>query len=324
MTINYNSSSLLDTIQNNGNKYTKSYTKRVREADEDVEDFQEKFEDFRKVVRNLHNYSSTSITDDKLKTYLTKLTDTYNSMVKNKDSITDSSLQKQLDKLDTLIDDNAKSLKKLGLKKTDGKLEFDEDTFDDDADKKTINKLFTGTDSFIDQAYKLMRKIDKSASDAQYVTTEYNLHSTTKYSDADILNANVYLLMQQSGSLLNDYYKYNQNNMLEYNEETNKDNINQILYSLSLGLESADKTDRLTGICSDNKDNLKKLGISYDADNKTITYSEPSSIDEDAFNALFSSDEGSFYTKLSAYCKDGYSQTMQLDKIGVTLIDESV
>jgi hypothetical protein len=153
----------------------KRYRKLVREADEDVEKFQDKFDDFRKTVRKLHNYSSNDTTNEKLKDYLTDFTDTYNSMVKNKDSITDKSLLKQLDNLDSLIDDNAKALKKLGLKKNDdGELEFDDEKFDDDADseQKTINSLFTGTDSFIGQAFLLMRKIDKSASDAQYIITE--------------------------------------------------------------------------------------------------------------------------------------------------------
>lgn len=167
------SNSNSNTSEATSTKY-KRYKKIVRESDEDVESFQTKFEDFRKVVRKLHNYSSNDTTNDKLKDYLTDLADTYNSMVKDKDNITDKSLLKQLDKLDTLFDDNSKALKKLGLKMTDGKLEFDDEKFDDDADseQKTINSLFTGTNSFIGQAFLLMRKIDKSASDAQYVLTE--------------------------------------------------------------------------------------------------------------------------------------------------------
>jgi ribosomal protein S17E len=163
-----------------------SYIKYVREEDENVESFQSKFEDFRKVIRNLHNYSSNDTTNDKLKTYLTKLTDTYNSMAKKKDGITDKSLLKQLDSLDSLFEDNAKALKKLGLKMSDGKLEFDDDKFDDDADseQKTINSLFTGTNSFIDQIYKLMRKIDKSASEAQYVLTPRRYYVPKEQTDS--------------------------------------------------------------------------------------------------------------------------------------------
>jgi ABC-type transporter Mla subunit MlaD len=168
-----NDISSLSQSTNSDNTYSR-YRKLVRVADEDVEDFQKKFDEFRKTVRKLHNYSSSNTTNDKLKKYIEDFADTYNSMVKDKGNITDKSLLKQLDKLDTLIDDNSKDLKKIGLKKTDGKLEFDDEKFDDDADSelKTIKSLFMGTDSFIGQAFLLMRKIDKSASDAQYIITE--------------------------------------------------------------------------------------------------------------------------------------------------------
>jgi hypothetical protein len=92
--MNINASTLLDTIQNNNYKYTRSYTKQVREADDDVEDFQDNLVEFKKIVRRLHNYSSTDTTDDKVKSYLSDLADTYNSLVSNKDKLTDSSLQK--------------------------------------------------------------------------------------------------------------------------------------------------------------------------------------------------------------------------------------
>jgi ribosomal protein S17E len=175
----------VDAVTSSSTVSYKRYRKLVREADEDVEKFQEKFEDFRKIVRKLHNYSSSDTTNEKLKGYLTDFADTYNSMVKNKDSITDKSLLKQLDNLDALIDDNSKALKKLGLKMSDGKLEFDDEKFDDEADseQKTINSLFTGTDSFIGQAFLLMRKIDKSAADAQYVVTERYYNKKVDSSD---------------------------------------------------------------------------------------------------------------------------------------------
>jgi hypothetical protein len=332
MTIN--ASTLIDTIQNNGNKYTRSYTKQVREADEDVEDFQDNLVGFKKIVRKLHNYSSTNTTDDKVKSYLSDLADTYNTLVKNKDSITNSSLQKQLDKLDTLIDDNAKSLKKLGLKKTDGKLEFDEDTFDDDANTKTIKKLFEGTDSFGDQLFKITRDIDSSSSDAQYVTSERHLSSTTKYSDSDYLKANLYLLVQQGASLLNYYCEHSNNGTtIDYNDE--KNTIANTLDSVVLGLNYTTTTDNLIKSYENNKDNLAKLGVSYDdatgkfsldvsCDNTTgnVTYTSSGanySIDADAFDAVFNSSEDSFYSALNSYSKDGFNNTMKTSTIGVTI-----
>jgi hypothetical protein len=251
MAVSYTSTGLLDRIKsNNYTFYTNSYTKNVRESDDNVEDFQEKFEEFRKAVRSLSNYSSNASYDEKLKKQLTNLTDTYNSMVKNKDSLTDSSLQKQLDKLDTLIDDNAKNLKKLGIKKTDGKLEFDEDTFDDDADQKTINKLFTGTDSFINQASRLMRNIDKSADDARYVTTEQHLVHGVKYSKEDIEQANTYLNIQTYSTKLNVLNKYVQDNQIN---NTNKTDVLYLFDLLKNGLNSTDKNGEIEALYNDNK-----------------------------------------------------------------------
>jgi hypothetical protein len=322
MSISYTPAGLLDRIQSNNNMYyTNSYIKKVRESDDDVESFQEKFQDFRKAVRNLHNYSSADTTNDKLKKYLTKLTDTYNSMVKNKDSLTDSSLQKHLDKLDSLIDDNAKSLKKLGLNKTDGKLEFDEDTFDDDADQKTIDKLFTGTDSFIDQAYKLMRKIDKSANDAQYVTNEYHLSQGVKYSNEEIEQAKTYLNIQTYSTKLNVLNKYVQDNQIN---NTNKIDVFYLFDWLKTGLNSTDKNGEIETLYNDNKENLDKLGFSYDEDNKKLIYTRDDDMDmteegfKESYAALFG-DSTDFRSKLDAYCKEGYSQTMQLETIGVDI-----
>jgi hypothetical protein len=324
MTIN--ASTLIDTIQNNGNKYTRSYTKQVREADEDVEDFQDNLVGFKKIVRKLHNYSSTNTTDDKVKSYLSDLADTYNTLVKNKDSITNSSLQKQLDKLDTLIDDNAKSLKKLGLKKTDGKLEFDEDTFDDDADQKTINKLFTGTGSFIDQAVKLMRNIDKSADDARYVTSEKRLVQGVKYSGEEISQANTYLNIINYTSVLNRVNKNVQND--EFNNKVNKYDMFGLFNDLIDSLNSTDKDGKVEALYDENEDKLNSLGFSYDEDNKKLIYTQDDDMDmtteefKQSYEALFG-DSATFTSKLNDYGKEGYNETMKLSEIKVT-IDEYV
>jgi hypothetical protein len=314
MNVNYTCSSFIDKVKNNNYSYTNSYTKLVRESDTDVEKFQEKFEELRKNIRSLHNYSSNNTTDEKLKNYLTKLTDTYNSMVNDKDSLTDSSLQKQLDKLDSLIDDNAKALKKVGLKKTDGKLEFDEDTFDDDADKKTINKLFTGTDSFIDKAHKLMRNIEKSADNAQYVTTERHLSHTTKYEDEDIDKARTYISLQSNTKSITDQLK-------NASESTDTD-IAELLDELGSALDSADKDEGLIEIYKKNEDNMKKVGFSFSDDYKTLAFDKSVDMTSDDFEQSYETlfgDTSSFQSQLDAYCKEGYSQAMKLETIGVDI-----
>jgi hypothetical protein len=221
-------------------------------------------------------------------------------------------------------------------KNDDGELEFDEDTFDDDADTKTIKKLFEGTDSFGDQLFKITRDIDSSASDAQYITSERHLSSTTKYSNLDYLNANSYLLIQNGASLLNYYCEHSNNGTtIDYNNNDEKNSIVDALNSVALGLNYTDKTDALLKSYEDNKDNLAKLGVSYDdstgyfsldisRNNATgeITYASTGadySIDADVFDAVFNSSEDSFYSALNSFSKDGFNSAMKTSTIGVTI-----
>jgi hypothetical protein len=331
MSISYNASDFLNRItSNNNNYYTSSYKKNVREEDDAVEKMQEKLESLKKAVRNLHNYSSSDTTNDKLKNYLTELADTYNSMVDKKDSLTNSTLKKQLDKLDTLIDDNAKNLKKLGLKKTDGKLEFDEDAFDDNADQKTINKLFTGTDSFIDKTFKLMRKIDKSASDAQFVTTEKHFYEGVTYSNEDITQAKAYLELLRYGSLankLNDYVQKDEINT------TNSIDLYGVLEALRDGLNETDDGKKVGEMYNKYEASLSRVGFSYDnslnANKLAYTRNTISDIAypeyKTAFNNLFGVDNSSdgFLSWLDSYCKDGYDKAIKLSDINSKLKSNS-
>jgi hypothetical protein len=325
--MNISASTLMNTIQNNGNKYkTGSYIKQVREADDDVEDFQDNLVEFKKIVRRIHNYNSNDTTQDKVKSYLSDLADTYNTLVSNKDKLTNSSLQKQLDKLDTLIDDNAKSLKKLGLKKSDGKLEFDEDTFDDDADKKTIKKLFEGTDSFGDQLFKITRDIDSSASDAQYVTSEKRFVQGVTYSKKELSQASSYLNIIKYSSVLNNFNEHVQNG--ELSDNINKYDMFYLFNKLSDSLNSTDKDGKVKALYDENKDNLNNLGFSYDENNEELIYTQDDNMDmtteefKQSYEALFG-DSATFVSKLGDYGKEGYNQAMKLSEIKVT-IDEYV
>jgi hypothetical protein len=328
MSINYNASDFLNRITSNNNYYyTSSYKKNVRESDDDVEAFQSEFSDFRKIVRRLNNYNSNDTTEDKLKDYLSDLADTYNSMSKKAENITDSTLKKYLNKLDTLIDDNAKSLKKLGLKKNDdGELEFDEDTFDDDFDQKVADKLFTGTDSFIDQARKLMRNIDYSASDAEFVTNEKRFYDGIKYSNEEINQANAYLNLLNYSTSLNKLNSYVQDNKISnINKEDMYDVFEKMRDNLNLLGENVKTFYEKFGTY------FKDLGFSFE--NNSVTFSRNAEDDNtsnntssaDSVDASYSSLKETFKnafgylfgdsSPLCDYYKDGYNQTIKLDKI---------
>jgi hypothetical protein len=330
MSINYNASDFLNRITNNNNYYyTSSYTKNVREADDEVESFQSKFSEFRKIVRRLNNYNSNDTTEDKLKDYLSDLADTYNSMSKKAENITDSSLKKYLNKLDTLIDDNAKSLKKLGLKKNDdGELEFDEDTFDDDFDQKVADKLFTGTDSFIDQARKLMRNIDYSASDAEFVTTEKRFYDGIKYSNEEITQAKAYLNLLNNSTVLNTLSGSVKDGSIS---NIDKEDMYSVLESVRDNLNLLGENGK--EIYENEKYNADFANLGFSLENNSVTFSRNaesvdtsdgtsySSLKQEFIGSLTqlfgdeSSNDGGFMNWLKKYCQDGYNKTIKLEEI---------
>jgi hypothetical protein len=204
-------------------------------------------------------------------------------MSKKAENITDSSLKKYLNKLDTLIDDNAKSLKKLGLKKNDdGELEFDEDTFDDDFDQKVADKLFTGTGSFIDQARKLMRNIDYSASDAEFVTTEKRFYDGIKYSNEEITQAKAYLDLLKESTVLNKLNSYVQDDKIS---NINKEDMYDVLESVRDKLNLLGENGKTIYEDVNYKADFIQLGFSVE--NNSVTFSrkaESKSTSEDATN----------------------------------------
>ena len=139
--ISYSTSDLLDKITNNGNSYISNYSKRVREADTDVQDLQKQLVTFRKDVKNLRNYSSDSYNKKQVKRQLTAFVKSYNSLKSSSDQADNASIKKEMDKLEEYLSDNEKSLKKLRIKSSNNKLKFDTDIFDDLTDKETKNEI---------------------------------------------------------------------------------------------------------------------------------------------------------------------------------------
>ena len=199
--ISYSTSDLLDKITNNGNSYISNYSKRVREADTDVQDLQKQLVTFRKDVKNLRNYSSDSYNKKQVKRQLTAFVKSYNSLKSSSDQADNASIKKEMDKLEEYLSDNEKSLKKLGIKSSNNKLKFDTDTFDDLTDKETkkvLQTLFEGSDSFISKVYKTGRDMDKSADEEEYQLNLRRFHTITQYTDAEINTATLANQLKQT------------------------------------------------------------------------------------------------------------------------------
>lgn len=171
-------SNVWDKISNNYS-YSKSSRKMVRQLDESVQNIQDEIEGVQKTVRRLKNFSANG-SNDRLEKYLEDFTKKYNKLKKEAKSVENEDLKKEISKLEDLLDENKKDLKKLGVKMSDDELEFDSEVFED-VREKDINKLFEGKDSFIKKLYKTTRTIDELADKSEYKYELKSVSTTIKY-----------------------------------------------------------------------------------------------------------------------------------------------
>ncbi|MDE7418356.1 MAG: hypothetical protein K2N44_18975 [Lachnospiraceae bacterium] len=323
MTVQYEPMKLIDQIRQNNYSYTHSYTKKVTEADANVEKLQDKAEAFKKSVKKLKRYSSGGISRDLLESQIEDLVKSYNDMKNSSAKVTDKDVQKQISKLEKLFSDNEKELKKIGVEKVNGKYSFDSKTFADAADK-AIDALFVGHDSFIGQADKIMRKVDETASDAQYNINEYKLSRTLNYEEADMTLAANMTLAGQTTSVMTIVQSSN------LSDSTIQDSTKKLLAYFAQSVYHADGTnankniDKLNQLCIDHKDKLAKLGLTFDNEQKNMVFNASVNMTDpdfrNTYNELFGKN-AVFGNAVSEYCKNIFNDIVQPDKIGVSIID---
>lgn len=330
MTIQYKPADLIDQIRQNNYSYTHSITKKLTEADANVEKLQDKAESFKKSVKRLKRYSAGGISRDLLESQVEDLVKSYNDMKSSADKVTDKDVQKQIAKLEKLFSDNEKNLKKAGIGKVNGKYTFDSDTFGDAADK-TINALFVGHDSLIGQADKIMRKVDETASDAQYNTSEFKINQTQTYEEADMMLADYMTLAGQATSTIKSCDTLVQSGILD--RDTIRD-LGILLTSFAQSVYRTDSTsgseniDRLNQLCLDHRDQLAKLGLTFDSEQKKMTF-DADSVDmttsdfQNTYNELFGKN-AMFGNAVSEYCKNIFNDIIQPDKLGVSIINAQI
>ena len=330
MAFQYTPSDLISKISNNDFAYTNSYKKRVREADTDVEGLQKEIEDFRKNVRSLRNYSSGVTTKSKLEKQLNKLVKSYNSMKKAAGNVTDDEVKEQMTKLENLFTDNEKNLKKIGIKEaSDGKLSFDKEVFED-AEDKDIDKLFLGKDSFIDMANKIMRKVEKSADEAQYDMVERRISRTTRYDQQDIVVADKFILADSVVSTLEAYNNKVQSGTLDTKDKEENLYLDFSILAATYNIDPDDKSGQKANIQQlyiDNEDNLANIGLSFNADKTKMTFDNTIVMTTDSFKnayqTLFGSDSV-FAKGISEFSKNAFYSIINPEKLGVSIINEQV
>lgn len=226
MNISYSASDFFNTVLSNENTYISSYQKRVREADINVQDLQEEIENFRKNLRHLKNFDSDTVTRSKLEKYLEKFAESYNEFKDSGDKITDKELAKTLSKLEDFMEENKKSLKKLGLKESDGEWIFDNELLEDIKDSD-MNKLFEGKAAIFKQMDRLMRKVEKKAEEEEYQMVLHNFHTVSKYSSEEMEQA-----MASSGLVTTMDYIHAANAAVQSYDSSTGDTSNEVTSGL--------------------------------------------------------------------------------------------
>ncbi len=330
MTVQYKPLDLINQIRQNNFSYSHSTIKKVTEANADIEKLQDKAEAFKKSVKKLKRYSAGGISRDLLESQVEDLVKSYNTMKSSTDDVTDKDVLKQITKLEKLFSDNERNLKKIGIEKENGKYTFDSKTFAEATDK-TINALFEGHDSFIAQADKIMRKVDETASDAQYNTHEYKISQTQKYEESDMLMASYMTLAGQTTSAIQSCDKLIQSGQLTDNDVQNS--VKTLLKYFAQSVYRTDSTpenenrDRLNQLCLDQKDKLADLGLTFDNDQKEMKFNDTLDITttsfQNAYNDLFGQN-AAFGNAVSNYCKEIFNDIILPDKIGVSIIDTQI
>ena len=323
MNIQYKPFDLIDTIRDNNLSYTHSFTKKVTTADANVEKLQDKAESFRKSVKKLKRYSPGGISREMLTDQAEDLVKSYNAMKNSSDLVTDKDVQKQLSKLDKLFSDNERTLRKAGIEKLNGKYTFDRAAFAE-ASEKTINTLFTGHDSLVGKADKILRNVEETTADIQYVTSEYNVSSTLKYEEKDMLTAEYSTIAGQATSTL----KLIPSGALS--DSSMRDSVRDLLQLFSKSAyrtNSAGKNeniDKLNQLCLDQKDRLAKLGLTFDSGQKNMIFDanvDMTTADfQNTYNELFGKN-AAFGNTVIQYSKNVFNDIIKPDQIGVSIID---
>ena len=323
MNIQYKPFDLIDTIRDNNLSYTHSFTKKVTTADANVEKLQDKAESFRKSVKKLKRYSPGGISREMLTDQAEDLVKSYNAMKNSSDQVTDKDVQKQLAKLDKLFSDNERTLRKAGIEKLNGKYTFDRATFAE-ASEKTVNALFSGHDSLVGKADKILRNVEETTDDIQYITSEFNVSSTLKYEEKDMLTAEYSAIAGQVASTLK---------LIPSDALSDSDMQNSVKDLLKIFSQSAYRTnsaskneniDKLNQLCLDQKDRLAKLGLTFDSGQKNMIFDanvDMTTADfQNTYNELFGKN-AAFRNSVIQYSKNVFNDIIKPDQIGVSIID---
>ncbi len=325
MNISYSAIDLYNKIDANGNSYISSYRKNVREADSKVQDLQKDIDGFRKSIRKLSNMSPDTITKNKLERYLGDFAKSYQKLRDSGEKITDKELSKTLSKLDEFMEENEKSLKKLGLKESKGKWTFDSELLEE-TKESDLNKLFEGKDAIFTRMNKVMRQVEKDADAKEYQTVLRQFHTVSSFSQSDMVQA----LIARGITNGMDSLMKSQAEVQGYNGTSDKlsEEIAACLERFcedynTLVTDSTEAVKEQFGFMSEKtkeqEEQLKNLGITMQDEKLNWTKTEiPDEAFKTSYAALFG-ENAAYGSLMKTYAKNIFTTTFKTESLGITI-----
>ena len=318
----YGASTFLGMV-NNGYKYTTHYQKNVREANAEVEELEEKLADLRKSVRKLNSYSANSTPNEKLEKQLKEFVETYNAVKDSSEEITDKKLSKSLKKIESLITENEKELKKLGIREnTKGEIIFDEEKFKE-VEQKDIEKLFNGKESFVRNIFKLTKTIQKQAEDARYNIVNRRFCSQTPFESnsvalaTDALDVTVEITKCESMNTL-----IQSGTITDEQKTAIQDNITTFVNEYNSLIDIAPEDTNIRSIIEKTvsyRNELSAIGITIDESSYDLTYAQKDTLDATAYDALFGDADNSYGNSLEQYAHKIYTSALDTESHGISI-----
>lgn len=323
---------LIEKITNNNFSYTSSYTKRIVETDTDIQKLQDKEETFRRKLKNLKRYSPGGTSKDLMEKRLEDFLKSYNELESSSASVTDKDIKKQISKLKNLFSEHAKDLEKIGITKEKGKYTLNSKTFAKAKDKK-IDELFFGHDSFIGKVDKIMHKLEGTTDGAEYSVVQRKMNRTINYERTDIALAANITVAGSAISALQNSSKLVQEDLSDPKFQEFQNSIKDCLSYIAKYIYNPDDKDlaetvgKLNQLCLDNKEDLSKIGLTFDSENKKMSFNNTIDLNtsefKEAYNRLFG-ENAVFGTTASEDCKTIINDLLQPERIGVSIIDQQI
>lgn len=342
MNITYNMSDFYQLVRDNNNIY-KSQNKEhktVLTADSNVENMQDDITTLRKKIRSLKSYHNNTYVETKLSKQLESFKDAYNELKEKYDSVSDNEkLSKELNKLENLISDNMKSLKKVGIKYNDkGYLTYDSEKLEDVEDS-TLETLFSGNDSFISKANKIVGKIEAAANDTAVKSERVAYHRTVSYSNEELTFAyhcadiqNVMTGMSDENTIIkgiedtitdieNSDYSADYQESVGYRTAYQESFVK--LYNALLAKADESTAKQMKELSSMQKDTLNAIGISFDESGKMGIAEDVESLSKDEdFTAniekLFGK-KAIYREGINSIANELLNKTLKTEKLGITI-----